>query len=313
MSRNRGAVSGETNTQRRGRAFLAVPLILVNLTAVWGQAGWAFSHITSGGFTGALAALVFALAVESIGVYLAWESHESLMADQASALLRFGSYAVGLLVGLLNFLHFSGQSLAAGVAFGALSAVSPWLWGVWSRARNRARLAELGLVDIRGVKLSLARKVWHPIRSVRVLSWAAWAGVTDPAEAVAQWQESRQKPVSRSETPQDTTVPESEPEFEEPAPVVRRVTVPASVPADVQVDAETIQEIDEIEIHRVMRETKPRVSTESVQLKKAVAYVRRHPTKSAKDVRDATGVSRATAYRAVNAARQPDDETAVSA
>jgi hypothetical protein len=38
---------------------------------------------------------VFAFAVESIGVYLAWESHESLMADQASAFLRFGSYAIG--------------------------------------------------------------------------------------------------------------------------------------------------------------------------------------------------------------------------
>src|SRR5690349_5954719 len=56
---------------------------------------------------------------------------------------------------------------------------------------------------------------------------------------------------------------EIEPEFQEPTPVVRRVTAPpTAIPADVQVDAETVAEIDEIEIHRVMRDTKPRVSRE---------------------------------------------------
>ena len=47
MNRIRGAVSGETSARQRGRAFLAVPLVLVNLTAVWGQAGWAYDHITA--------------------------------------------------------------------------------------------------------------------------------------------------------------------------------------------------------------------------------------------------------------------------
>lgn len=172
----------------KGRWFLAVPLVLVNAAAVWGQAGWAYDNITTGALGGWIIAFLFATAVESIGVYLAWESHESLMADQASALLRLGSYAIGLLAGVLNFLHFSGQSAATGIAFGALSAISPWLWATWSRARNRTRLAQLGLVDVRGVKLSTARKVWHPVKSVRVLSWAAWAGVTDPAAAVAGWE-----------------------------------------------------------------------------------------------------------------------------
>lgn len=181
---------GETPSRQsvRGRAFLAVPLVLVNLAAVWGQAGWAFETITTGGLAGIAISILFSTAVESIGVYLAWESHESLMADQASALLRLGSYGVGLLAGLLNFLHFSGQSFATGIAFGAMSAISPWLWAIWSRARNRTRLAELGLMDVRGVRLSLARKLWHPRKSIRVMSWAAWEGVTDPAEAVEGWE-----------------------------------------------------------------------------------------------------------------------------
>lgn len=188
---------GETPSRQavRGRAFLVVPLVLVNLAAVWGQAGWAFENITTGGWPGLIVSILFAAAVESIGVYLAWESHESLMADQASAQLRLGSYAIGVLAGVLNFLHFSAQSFATGIAFGALSAISPWLWAIWSRARNRARLAELGLVDVRGVKLSTARKLWHPLKSVRVLSWAAWEGITDPLEAVSGWEGAQSAPL----------------------------------------------------------------------------------------------------------------------
>ena len=188
---------GETPSRQWGRAFLAVPLVLVNLAAIWGQAGWAFENITKGGLTGVGVAILFAFAIESIGVYLAWESHESLMADQASALLRVGSYGIGILAGVLNFLHFSAQSNATGIAFGALSAISPWLWAVWSRARNRTRLAELGLMDVRGVRLSTARKLWHPIRSVKVMAWASWAGVTDPAEAVAGWEASAPEPAGK--------------------------------------------------------------------------------------------------------------------
>lgn len=195
-----------------GRFFLAVPLVLVNAVAVWGQAGWAYEHIAHGIIA---IALLFALAVESIGIYLAWESHESLMADQASFALRAGSYSMGLLAGVLNFLHFSSpggaDDFTTGIAFGALSTISPWLWAVWSRARNRNRLAELGLVDVRAVKLSAARKLWHPIRSVRVVRWAAWSGVTSAAAAVAGWEEARAITAAQtaSETPVKRTADET--------------------------------------------------------------------------------------------------------
>jgi hypothetical protein len=222
-----------TTTASKGRWVLAVPLVLVNLAAVWGQAGWAYDNITTGGIGGFLVAALFAGSVESTGIYLAWESHEALMADQAAALLRAGSYAVGLLAGVLNFLHFAPHSLATGVAFGALSAVSPWLWGIWSRARNRARLAELGLVDARGTKLSIARKVWHPVRSVKVMSWAAWAGVVDPVQAVTGWQaEQDTKQPAPSPTPgtasEHEPVPESEPTVEREAPPVHQPAVAAA-------------------------------------------------------------------------------------
>lgn len=178
---------------------LAVPLVLVNAAAIWGQSGWAYEHITPAAWQ-PLARLglsiLFALAVESVGVYLAWEAHAALMADQASGLLRLGSYGIGVLVGSLNYAHFAGGGYtptAQAIAFGLLSAISPWLWAIRSRSLNRGRLAELGLIDERGVKLSTSRKFWHPWRSLAVMSWAAWAGVTSPSAAVAGWEASRRR------------------------------------------------------------------------------------------------------------------------
>lgn len=223
----RDTTAAATSALPRGKAFLIVPLVLVNAAAIWGQAGWAYKHIASGltaaghTRTALVVALLFACAIESIGVYLAYEAHEALMADQASALLRAGSYAVGGLAGALNYWHFAEASKAQAVAFAGLSAVSPWLWTVWSRARNRTRLAELGIADTRGVKLSTTRKVWHPIQSLQVMSWAAWAGVTDPAEAVAGWERSRPPAEQRKDVPApkkpDTRKEERKEEESEPS------------------------------------------------------------------------------------------------
>lgn len=192
-------------------APLLLPLILVNAAAVWGQAGWAYTNITDPGWVNQARitlALVFALAIESIGVYLSWEAHEARMANQASGLLQAGAYAVGALAGWLNYQHFddvarSGIETQA-VTFAALSAVSPWLWAVWSRARNRIRLAELELADTRGVKLSTNRKILHPVKSWKVTRWAAWAGEISPSVAVSGWEQSTRAraPAGPSAVPQ---------------------------------------------------------------------------------------------------------------
>jgi hypothetical protein len=167
---------------------LLVPLVLVNAAAVWGQAGWAHEHLQPRSWW---LALGFATAIETIGVYLALEAHDALMHDQAAAMLRVGSYGVGVLAGGLNYWHFAGARFAptaTAVSFAVLSAISPWLWAIRSRAMNRARLVELGQIDKRGVKLSTSRKLWHPVKSLAVLSWASWAGVTEPDQAVRGWE-----------------------------------------------------------------------------------------------------------------------------
>lgn len=175
---------GRGSRRRSSVLALAIPLVLVNSAAVYGQAGWAYQHLARSW----VLAVLFAAALESIGVYLASEAHAALMAGDASLRLRLGSYAVGLLAGGLNYWHFAGphgRPTALAVTFGALSSISPWLWAIRSRSLNRDRLRQLGLVDPRAVRFSPLRWLLYPARTFRAFRAAVWAGVTSPAAAVA--------------------------------------------------------------------------------------------------------------------------------
>jgi hypothetical protein len=172
--------------------FIAAFLVLLNAVAIYGQAAWFRANITNhNGAEDWVIPVGVALVIEMIGVYLSGMAHAALMADQSAGLLRFGSYAIGLLVGFLNYWHFAGQDFSpnpSAITFGALSTISPWLWAIYSRYVNRAQLATLGLVDKRGVKLSINRKFWHPVKSIKVMSYASWEGITNPDEAVRGWE-----------------------------------------------------------------------------------------------------------------------------
>ena len=163
---------------------LIIPLVLVNIVAVYGQVAWARTNLHAG----LAVALLFAGALESVGVYLAAEAHAALMAGDAALRLRLASYTVALIVGALNYQHWAGPGgspTPAAVAFGSLSAISPWLWAVRSRSLRRADLRALGLIDPRTVRFSSARWLLHFGRTWRAFRLAVWAGETDPARAVA--------------------------------------------------------------------------------------------------------------------------------
>jgi hypothetical protein len=162
---------------------LAVPLGLVNLVALWGQAAWAHSNVTPSW----PAAWALAAAVELVGVWLALEAHHALMAGVAAAHLRLGAYAVAGAVAWLNYSHFAGPGMepnATAVTFAAMSAASPWLWMIRSRSRWREALAARGLADPRAVHFSGARKLLFPARTFMAFREAVWANITDPVEAV---------------------------------------------------------------------------------------------------------------------------------
>ena len=166
---------------KRG-AVLVVPLVLVNGFAVYGQAEWAKANLSSDPWV----AYLFALAVESVALFLAAEAHSALMAGDAAFRLRLASYGVACLVGGLNYSHWAPEwsPTAKAVTFAAMSTVSPWLWSIRSRGMHRAQLRSMGLVDPRTVRFSAARWVLYPRPTFIAYRRAVWAAETDPQRAI---------------------------------------------------------------------------------------------------------------------------------
>lgn len=201
------------NAKRAGRASgaaLLTTLLLVNAAAIWGQAGWALSHISekiipqewahAAGFGIALA-IGFAMAIEGVGVFLALSADEADEAGLPAGGVRLASYAWGFFVsGGLNLSHWSFG--AAGIAFAALSAISPLLWGVRARIR-------------RGRSIAPSRRFWHPIRSIALIRAMAWEGIATEEEGIAHLN-------SQTPAPVEPIVAEAEiePETVEPAPQI---------------------------------------------------------------------------------------------
>lgn len=159
----------------RGRPVLLLVLLLVNAAAVWGQAGWALDHIvpvTWAGMplAGLALSLGFALAIETIGVFLALSADHAEDRDIPAGGIRLGSYAIGLVSGALNASHW-GWTSAAAIAFALLSAISPFLWGIHSRV-NRERT------------IPPSRRFWHPRRSVALIRHMAWEGIATEQEGI---------------------------------------------------------------------------------------------------------------------------------
>lgn len=210
-------------------AVLVVPLVLVNGFATFGQGLWAHANLVTGApwWVRVVVAVLFALALESIAVYLAAEAHTALMAGDAALGRRLASYGVAAVVGALNWLHWSGPGgspTVAAVVFAGFSAISPWLWALRSRTLRRDQLRELGLVDARLPRFSMARWLLFPVRTFRVWRHAAWEGITDPAAAISAYV----PPVDRQPAEADA------PAQDRPAPTPVEVSVvePPAAPVE---------------------------------------------------------------------------------
>lgn len=188
---------------------LLLPLLLVNAAAIYGQVGWAHEHLLIDGRPLWAVAILFALALESVGFYLAAEAHSAAIANQSSSRLRWASYAVAVLVGALNYAHFADPGLkpnAVALAFGGLSVISPWLWAIRSRSMSRTQLLAAGLLDARAVKFTAAQWVLYPRRTFRAFRAAVWVGETDPARARALIDSVPAAPAAVESLPLDDTV-----------------------------------------------------------------------------------------------------------
>jgi hypothetical protein len=167
------------------RAWLAaIPVVLVNAVAFYGQLAFLRSHLPAAPPVQALVAV----ALESIAVYLAWQAHLAQLADDSALRLRLAAYAMAAVIAAMNYSHYAGphwRPTFAALAFALCSAISPWLWSVHSRRESRDALKAKGLIEPHAVRLGVTRWVWHPLRSPRVMWHATWEGETDPARAIA--------------------------------------------------------------------------------------------------------------------------------
>lgn len=191
------------------RAFMArtipyTPLVLVNLAAITGQVGWALNHLEIGEAGSVLRWIVaglFGTTAESIALFLQFYANRALRNRDSAASLYLFAFAVAGLVASLNFSHWSnpvgeeffGKPNATAISFAMCSFISPWLWRIKDRAAHREELKNAGEIDVRAVKLSMSRKLMHPYRSFMVIWYASWDGVTNPAEAVANYEKKREE------------------------------------------------------------------------------------------------------------------------
>ncbi len=187
--------------------LMYAPLLLVNAAAVYGQVAFFYDTVAPNGwpFPGKLAlGVVIALAIESIAVYVGWHAHDALLnkAGSTAARLRRASYVIALIVAGINYAHFAkiedGNPLgvnAAAIAFGLLSLLSPWLWGLHTRRMQHVQLRKEGVVDAAGATFSGERIRSFPLRAYLARRWSIDHYVTDPrqawegynAELRAQW------------------------------------------------------------------------------------------------------------------------------
>lgn len=181
----------QTESNRGAIARAVAPLLVVNALTVYGQLAYAMAHIAPA--TWPLLARValsigFAVAIESVSLYVQWHAHDALLLKSHSTArsLRRWSFLIAAAVGAMNYSHFAAAGLhptAAAIAFGMLSLLSPWMWGLHSRRAARIQLLKERRVDDAGAEFSTARKRAFPIRSWKAYRHSIDFGITDPREA----------------------------------------------------------------------------------------------------------------------------------
>jgi hypothetical protein len=246
----------------------AIPVILVNAVAFYGQLAFLRGHLAAPAAVQALTAV----ALESIAVYLAWQAHLAQLADDSAMRLRLAAYGMAALIAAMNFSHYAAahwRPTFAALAFALCSAISPWLWSIHSRRESRDALKARGLIEPHAVRLGVTRWMWHPLRSPQVMFYATWAGENDPARAIAMLTASTPDGGQDGGGEDDTEDDSGPPPVDDKNP-------PPPPPPDPPVDRQKM----------------------TPAIAKALAAIKRYPKLTDKEVAKKAGVSERTVQRA---------------
>ena len=181
----------DIGTTRGATAKAVAPLLIVNGVTVYGQLAYAMEDVSPAAWplwARVALAVGFAMAVESVALYIQWHAHDALLlkSHATARSLRRASYVVALFVAAMNYSHFTADlavPTAAGVAFGMLSLLSPWLWGLHSRRSARIQLLKERRADDAGAEFSSMRARMFPIRTWKAKRHSVDWNITDPIEA----------------------------------------------------------------------------------------------------------------------------------
>lgn len=192
----------------RRMIMAGIPLVLVNIVAFAGQ----FAYIRDNIQWPLAGQVVFALALESIALFLTYMAHEALMAEDSAYGLRILSYLFGGIIGLMNYSHYANgmRPTFEAIATGLMSVASPFLWGIYSRRKSRDDLKAKGLIESRAVKLGALRWMLWSRESAQVFRRSVWTGQSNPAQAIAEWEETR--PQAERSEPAGDQAPEPGPD-----------------------------------------------------------------------------------------------------
>lgn len=173
------------------KAAIASPLVLVNLVAFSGQYGFAHDHLKSWGILGDA---VFAIALESIALFLSYEAFLAETRNDSAMRLKLMSYLYGFMVGTINYSHwaYNWHPNAIAIVVGMMSVSSPILWGIYSRSVSRVVLLSQGLIDPHALRLGATRWMFHPIRSFQVMHHATWLGINTPDKAIKSYEDQQE-------------------------------------------------------------------------------------------------------------------------
>jgi hypothetical protein len=165
-----------------------IPLVLTNATSVVAQVMWARHSLASWTIAGDV---MFAMTLESLALFLSYHAYLADKENDSAFRLRMSSYLLGMAVGCLNYSHFDGphwKPTAVAIVVGSTSALSPWLWSVYSRRVSRNVMAFNGLIDGHSLRVGSARFLWHPVKSVALIRQSAWTGETKLTVAIAEYE-----------------------------------------------------------------------------------------------------------------------------
>lgn len=180
-------------------AVPVLPLFVVTGFAGYGQVLFGLTAYSPGDWPWPQrlgVAIGVAVGIESIGLYVQWHAHDSLLmrATATAARLRRASYLIAGAVAAINYSHFADpgwRPTPGAIVFAAFSAAGPWLWGLHTRRAQRVQLTREGQIDATGATFSAERWRSFPWRTWAARRWSIDHSIDDPRAAWEGYREAR--------------------------------------------------------------------------------------------------------------------------